>query len=130
MAGCDRSGNVAMTVQLYLAFVVAVAVLIAIPGPNVALIVANSIAHGVRFGLLTVMGTSSAMVVQLGLTVLGMSAALGALADWFSWIRWIGVVYLVCLGLRAWRAAPVDFSAAPAEAPVVRRVVDAGFWSR
>ncbi len=52
--------------HLYAAFVAAVITLMLIPGPNVALIVANSVAHGPRYGLLTVAGTSSAMVLQLG----------------------------------------------------------------
>jgi homoserine/homoserine lactone efflux protein len=59
--------------HLYAAFVAAVTLLMLIPGPNVALIVANSVAHGARYGLLTVLGTSSAMVLQLGVTALGMS---------------------------------------------------------
>ncbi len=65
-----------MSIELYLAFVAASAALIAVPGPNVALIVANSVAHGRRYGLLTVAGTSAAMVPQLALTVLGMTGAL------------------------------------------------------
>ena len=47
--------------HLFLAFVLAVTVLMLIPGPNVALIVANSVTYGFRYGLLTVAGTSSAM---------------------------------------------------------------------
>jgi hypothetical protein len=51
-----------MPLELYLAFIAATVVLMVIPGPNVALIVANSVAHGTRFGLLTVAATSSAVV--------------------------------------------------------------------
>jgi threonine/homoserine/homoserine lactone efflux protein len=51
--------------SLLLAFVAAVTVLMLIPGPNVALIVANSVAYGPRYGFLTVAGTSSATVAQL-----------------------------------------------------------------
>jgi len=80
------------------------------PGPNVSLIVANSIAYGTRFGLLTVAGTSAAIVLQLGLTTLGLTALLGAMATWFEWLRWIGVAYLVVLGVRQWRAAPLDLT--------------------
>jgi homoserine/homoserine lactone efflux protein len=97
--------------HLYLAFVLATTILMLIPGPNVALIVANSVAYGTRFGLLTVAGTSSAMVIQLGITALGLSAVLGVLAQWFEWLRWIGVAYLIYLGVRQWRAAPVDLTA-------------------
>jgi threonine/homoserine/homoserine lactone efflux protein len=96
--------------SLFLTFVAAVTVLMLIPGPNVALIVANSVAYGPKFGLLTVAGTSSAMVVQLGLTSLGMTELLGTLGAWFEWLRWIGVVYLVCLGIAQWRAPAADLS--------------------
>src|SRR4029077_1300779 len=81
-----------------------------IPGPNVALIVANSVTYGFRYGLLTVAGTSTAMVVQLGLTVLGMTELLGTLGAWFEWIRWIGVAYLVYLRVKQWRAPPLNLA--------------------
>lgn len=96
--------------HLFLAFVVTVTILMLTPGPNVALIVANSIAHGSRYGLLTVAGTSSAMVFQLALTALGMSEALGSLGTWFEGARWIGVAYLLWLGIRQWRTPPADLS--------------------
>jgi len=97
------------------AFVLATIVLLLIPGPNVALIVANSVAYGARFGLLTVVGTSAAMVVQLVLTGLGLTELLGAAGHWFEWVRWLGVAYLLYLGLQQWRAPPVDLSAVQAQ---------------
>ena len=99
-----------MHLDLYLGFVLASTILILIPGPNVSLIVANSIAYGTRYGLLTVAGTSSAIILQLALTALGLTATLGMLAGWFEWIRWIGVGYLIYLGIRQWIAEPVDLS--------------------
>ena len=101
--------------HLYLAFVAAVTILMLIPGPNVALIVANSVSHGFRYGLLTVAGTSSAMVVQLSLTILGMTELLGTLGSWFEWIRWIGVAYLIYLGVTTWRAPPLNLAEVPPE---------------
>ena len=105
---------------LYVAFVLATAVLMLIPGPNVALIVANSVAYGTRYGLLTLAGTASAMVPQLALTALGMTAFLGAFGAWMAWLRWAGVLYLVVLGVRQFRAAPLDL-ARVAPAPRARR---------
>lgn len=99
-----------MPIDLYLAFIAATAVLMIIPGPNVALIVANSVAHGTRYGLLTVAATSSAVVIHLTLTVLGATAALDVLAASFDWLRWLGVAYLVWLGLSTWRAPATDLS--------------------
>ncbi len=116
-----------MSLDLYLAFVAASAILILIPGPNVALIVANSVAHGTRFGLLTVAGTSSAVVVHLALTVLGATAILNFLAASFDWLRWAGVVYLVWLGVRAWWAPAVDLAGTEAQARSVKLIYGRGF---
>ena len=99
-----------MDVELYLAFLAATVVLALIPGPNVAVITASSVAYGARFGLLTVAGTTTAILVQLVLVGLGLSAALGALGHWFEWIRWIGAAYLVYLGIAEWRAAARDLA--------------------
>lgn len=116
-----------MSPQLYAAFVAATVALILIPGPNVALIVANSLAHGSRYGLTTVAGTSSAMVVQLALTALGMTTLLGALANGFAALRWIGVAYLVYLGIKAWRAPAVDLTKVRPEARSLRAIYLRGF---
>lgn len=120
-----------MSPDLYLAFIAACAVLIAIPGPNVALIVANSVAHGARYGLMTVAGTASAMVMQLALVVLGASAVLGLLADLFEWLRWLGVAYLVWLGVRTWRSAgrlaATDLQATPAAPRSLLAIFARGF---
>src|SRR6185437_7743158 len=102
---------------LFLAFMLAVTLLMLTPGPNVALIIANSVAYGPRYGFLTIAGTSSAMVVQLGLTGLGMTALLGEMGVWFEWLRWVGVAYLFYLGIQQWRAPVValaDLRARPA----------------
>jgi len=116
-----------MPLDLYLAYVLACVVLIVIPGPNVALIVANSVAHGARFGLLTVAGTSSAVVVHLALTVAGATVLLSFLAASFDWLRWIGVAYLVWLGVAAWRAPPSDLSRVGPQARSARLIFMRGF---
>ncbi len=96
-----------MPLDLYLAFVAATAVLILIPGPAVALIVANALAHGSRGALVSVAGLITAVVGQLVLVGFGMASAMALLSEWFEWLRWLGVAYLVYLGIRQWRAAPV-----------------------
>lgn len=99
-----------MSLELYAAFIAATVALIILPGPNVALITANAIAYGVRYGLFTVLGTSAAMVPQLVLTVLGMTGVLTIAGALLQWVRWAGVAYLVYLGVRAWTAPVVDLS--------------------
>ena len=85
-----------------------VVLMMLIPGPNVALIVATSVGQGTLSGLLTVAGTASAMAAQLVAVGLGLAGLLGTLGHAFEWVRWIGAAYLVLLGIRQWRAPPAD----------------------
>jgi threonine/homoserine/homoserine lactone efflux protein len=112
--------------HLYAAFALAVTALMLLPGPNVALIVANSVSHGVRLGLLTVAGTASAMLVQLAVTAAGLGAVLGAAGVWFGALRWVGVGYLMFLAWQAFRAPAADLNLCP-QAPDGRRVFARGF---
>lgn len=98
-----------------MAFMLATLVLLVIPGPNVALIVANSVAYGSRYGLLTVAGTSAAIVVQLLLTGLGLAGLLGTAGHLFGWVRWAGAAYLLVLGVQQWRAPAADLSGVAAQ---------------
>lgn len=100
-----------------LALIAATAVLVLIPGPNVALIVANSLRYGSRMGIATVLGTTSGLALQLAAVVLGMVAVIEMAAETLTWIRWAGVAYLVWLGVRTWREPCQDLgkvTAAPA----------------
>ena len=83
-----------------------------IPGPNVALIVANSVAYGSRHGLMTVAGTAAAQAVSLALVALGLTTLLENFSLWFSWLRWIGAAYLIFLGVQLWRTPAPDLHAA------------------
>ena len=93
-----------------------------IPGPNVALIVANSIAYGTRYGLFTVLCISASIIPLLALTVAGMSAMLGFVSHWFEALRWFGVAYLIYLGLEAWRAPAPDLGALKPDPKSLRRI--------
>src|SRR5438309_510502 len=99
-----------MSLPLYAAFVAATVVLLLIPGPNLALLVANTLARGRRAGFATLAGTTSAMVPQLALTAFGMSALMAGAATAFSWLRWLGVAYLVYLAFRAFTAPDADLA--------------------
>lgn len=101
-----------------LALVIATSVLVMIPGPNVALIVANSLRYGLRMGIVTVIGTTAGIALQLVLVVAGMAALIGLAADALTWVRWAGVAYLVWLGIRTWREPASDLSKVEA-APVM-----------
>jgi threonine/homoserine/homoserine lactone efflux protein len=107
---------------LYLTFVFASTVVLLIPGPNIALIACTRIADGPRAGPLTIAGTSCAIGLQLPIAVVGMTALLTISANWFSALRWIGILSLLYLGACAWR--PLDLIARPPVKPAIFAV----FW--
>jgi threonine/homoserine/homoserine lactone efflux protein len=76
----------------------------------VALIVANSLRHGMRIGIITSLGTTVGIALQLLIVVLGLAALIELVADALTWIKWIGVVYLLFIGLRTWNAPSPDLS--------------------
>jgi threonine/homoserine/homoserine lactone efflux protein len=93
-----------------LALIVATAVLLMIPGPNVALIVANSLRYGFRTGVVTVLGTTAGVALQLAVVVVSMAAVIELAAETLAWIRWAGVAYLIVLGIRTWREPADDLT--------------------
>lgn len=112
--GCADKVTLVINPSLLLPFVLTSLLLMVIPGPNVASIVANSLGQGTRAGLLTVAGTASAGALLLVLAGAGLTAMLTTAAEWVEWIRWLGVAYLVYLGVTQWRAEVVDLLQRPA----------------
>jgi threonine/homoserine/homoserine lactone efflux protein len=101
-----------MSAELYLAYVLACIVVVIIPGPTVTVIVANSLRHGPRAGLLNVAGTQAGLVIMLAVLAAGLQVIVENLAHVFEWVRLAGAAYLVWLGIRLWRS---DGSLAAAE---------------
>jgi threonine/homoserine/homoserine lactone efflux protein len=94
-----------MELHVYLAFVVATTIMIALPGPSVLLTVAHSISFGWRPALSTVAGATIGIAVQLFIAAIGLTSLLNIVAEAFEWIRWAGSAYLVYLGFKQWRSA-------------------------
>ena len=70
-------------VELYLVFVLASALLVATPGPNVALIVGTSLTHGMRTGLMAVAGVNIGVMIQLAVVAAGLSWIVEVFAQQF-----------------------------------------------
>ena len=94
-----------MSLELYLIFVVATALLIATPGPNVALIVGTSLTHGLRTGITAVAGVNLGLMIQLAVVAAGLSWIVDLFARYFDAIRFVGAAYLLLLGVQTlWKA--------------------------
>jgi threonine/homoserine/homoserine lactone efflux protein len=106
-----------MSLELYAAFVAACLVIVVIPGPIMTMVVANSLRHGARAGLLNVAGAQLGLLVILVAVGIGLASALQALGHWFDWIRLAGAAYLVWLGIKMFRKAGADGDGAAIPAP-------------
>jgi threonine/homoserine/homoserine lactone efflux protein len=100
-----------MELHVFLAFVVATTIMIALPGPSVLLTVAHSISFGWQHALSTVAGATMGIAVQLIVAAIGLTSLLNVVAGAFEWLRWAGAAYLVYLGIKQWRSAsePLKF---------------------
>ncbi|MGH8142274.1 MAG: LysE family translocator [Steroidobacteraceae bacterium] len=113
-----------MNLHLYLAYCLAVAVLLLVPGPVVTLVVANSLSHGGRSGLVTVAGATVGSAILLGATAVGLLGLFALLSEILDIVRWAGAVYLVWLGINAWWA---DAGQGVAIVPAAKRSLRAVF---
>ena len=102
----------------WLLFVLAVAALIATPGPNVLYLVSRTLAQGRAAGLVSLAGTSSGFLCHVLAAAFGLSALLAAVPVAYDTIRFAGAIYLAWLAWSTWRAPDLVPSAAGAKAAV------------
>jgi homoserine/homoserine lactone efflux protein len=103
-----------MSLSVYLTFLLACAVVVIVPGPVVTLIVANSLRHGRRAGLLNVAGGQLGLAVMVGVVLLGLASLIAAMGAWFVWVRLAGAAYLIWLGWKLLMApAEIEADATP-----------------
>jgi leucine efflux protein len=92
----------------YGAFVAAIILFLAIPGPgNLALITSTS-KGGIRGGLAATFGVMAGDQVLMWLAVAGVAALLVAYPAAFSAVQWLGAAYLAWLGWKMLSAKPGD----------------------
>jgi len=99
------------------------------PGPGAVAAMSAGLNFGFRRGYFTVFGLMLGIWTQLLLVGAGLGALVAASATAFSVVKWVGVAYLVYLGIAQWRA-PVTPLAARSDAgvPATRRSMVLRGW--
>ncbi|WP_309084445.1 LysE family translocator [Chelativorans sp.] len=97
-----------------LSYVLACIAIIIVPGPTVTVIIANSMRHGARAGLLNVAGTQIGLACMMVVLAFGLHVVVVGMGSVFEVLRLVGAAYLIWLGIRMWRS---DGSLGTAEAP-------------
>ncbi|MGJ7903600.1 LysE family translocator [Lysobacter sp. 1R34A] len=104
------------------AYLAAAAVLVLIPGPGTAWIIAQSAAGGPARGVQAAFGLETATLIHALAASLGLSALLATSALAFEAIKYAGAAYLIWLGIKAWRSP----SPAPASADDAPQAANSG----
>ena len=102
-----------MSLSVYFTFLLACIVVVIVPGPTVTLIVASSLRHGRRAGMLNVAGTQLGLLLTVGIVLLGLASLIAAMGAWFAWVRLAGAAYLIWLGWKLLTASGESADAAP-----------------
>ena len=102
------------------------------PGPDMAVVTKNALAHGRRGVILTTSGIALALVVWVSATALGLSALLRTSGEVLFLLKIAGAAYLAYLGIRTLlesRAKPADLLAGTPAAAPAHAVFRQGFLS-
>ncbi|TFY97991.1 LysE family transporter [Ramlibacter rhizophilus] len=90
------------------AFVAAIVLFLAIPGPGNLALITSTGQGGIRAGLAATLGVIAGDQVLMWAAVAGIAALLLAYPAAFATVQWIGAAYLAYLGVRLLMARPGD----------------------
>ncbi len=93
-----------MTLDTWLAFLVAAILISVSPGAGAVACMATGTRHGYRLGIWNILGMQLGIALQLAIVGAGLGAVLAASTAAFTALKWLGVAYLCYLGWQQWRA--------------------------
>src|SRR5438132_13761855 len=102
------------------------------PGPDMAVVTRNALAHGRRGVVLTTTGIALALSFWISATACGVSAFLPSRADLFVGLKLVGAAYLAYLGVRTLidsRQQPADLLATALPPAPAHAIFRQGFLS-
>lgn len=80
------------------------------PGQDMVLVLSHSIARGSSAGVITAAGVGTGLLGHTVLAGLGLGALLQASELAFSIMKYAGAAYMLYLGIKAFRAPPIDLA--------------------
>src|SRR6185436_15335295 len=79
---------------------------VASPGPDFAIVLKQSIAHGRRIAIWTSLGVGTAILLHVGYSLLGLGLLIRGSPTWFNGLKYAGAAYIAWLGIQSLRAQP------------------------
>ncbi len=91
------------------------------PGPGAVAAMGAGVNHGFARGYWLTLGLVTGIVTQLAIVGVGLGALMAASEAAFVAVKWLGVAYLLWLGIQQWRAPVRTVQAVDAERALVAR---------
>lgn len=113
-----------MTLTLWLTFVIAAILISVSPGAGTVNTMSNGLRYGVRRSLPAILGLQLGYGIQILLVGAGLGAMLASSALALTVIKWLGVAYLIWMGVQKWREPVADIAGRENTAPSHRQQ----FW--
>ena len=98
-----------MDLPVWITYFIATVILSVTPGPGVFSAISSGLHNGFRRGMWNSVGMQLASLILLVVVAVGLGAILIASETMFTVVKWIGVAYLVYLGIVTWRTQPRGF---------------------
>ena len=86
-------------------FFTAVVLLELSPGADMAFMLGQTVRNGRKAGFAALFGSLAATFFHIAMAAIGLSAIIATSAVAFSIVKWVGVIYLVWLGLQAFKSS-------------------------
>lgn len=90
-----------MNIESYTLFITASVLLCIVPGPDMVYLLGRTIAQGKKAGIIAAFGINAGTYVHLFAAVVGISAIIATSSILFNILKWMGVIYLIYIGINA-----------------------------
>ncbi|MBJ7539631.1 LysE family translocator [Marinomonas transparens] len=77
------------------------------PGPNNFTAIYNGMQVGPVGAVVASLGRNIAFAILMLVSALGLGAVIVSSVFWFGVVKWLGVVYLLYIGIKTWRSAAI-----------------------
>ena len=93
-----------MELSLLILFALTFVPAVAVPGPNAAFAVAQSIKYGPRKAMLAPLGFAAATAIHVTLIFSGVGILIAKYSEIFVLLKWVGVAYLFYMAFKAFNS--------------------------
>ena len=98
-----------MDLSVWLTYLLASIILCVSPGPGVFSSISSGLHHGFRLGVWNAVGMQVASLIVVVIVSVGLGGILLASETLFALVKWLGVAYLIYLGIATWRSPARGF---------------------